>query len=203
MFEYVNGTLDETGTEHAVLDVGGIGYLVFAPQSTLAALPAKGERVKLFTYHYVREDMEKLFGFLTKGEREAFLRLLDISQVGPKAALAVLSGMSVRDLALAVHMGDAARFKTISGIGPKTAQRIVLELKGKLDPSLLASIPPSQRNAKKAAAQTFPAREDAYAALIALGYSESQVLAALARVEETVTSDSTAEAWIRSALKVV
>ena len=203
MYEYVSGILDEVGDDHAVVDVCGLGYLVAVSKSTLASLPPVGEKVKLFTHHYVREDAERLFGFATRDERGVFLNLLDISQVGPKVALGVLSGMSLRDLTLAVQTGDTSRFKAVSGVGPKTAQRIVLELKGKLDPMLLSQLPPQTVKKAKLEKVVFTAREDAYAALQALGYSEMQVVTALARVEETLDADAGAEVWIRSALKVV
>ena len=204
MFEYISGILEEIRDEHVVVDVHGIGYAMDASLSTTAALPAPGEHVKIFTYFHVREDIQKLFGFASVAERETFLQLLAISGVGPKVALCVLSGLPLRDLAFAVETGDTARFKSISGVGPKTAQRIVLELKGKLDPKLLLGAPVKMtKKAAPSAPRVYTAREDAYAALTALGYNDVQIMNALSRVEETVGDADSVEVWIKTALKVI
>ena len=133
MYEYIRGILEVAEMEVAVIDVGGVGYEIAIPLSTFEALPRKGKTVKLFTHFHVREDTQKLFGFFTEAERDVFRKLITISKVGPKVALNVLSGLSIKDIVYSVQTQDASRLKAISGIGPKTAQRLVMELKGKLD----------------------------------------------------------------------
>jgi Holliday junction DNA helicase RuvA len=202
LFEYISGILEEAEMELAVIDVGGVGYEISIPLSTYDALPKKGKEVKLFIHFHVREDTQKLYGFLTKAEREVFRKLISISKVGPKVAINVLSGLSVKDIVYSVQTGDATRMKAISGIGPKTAQRLVMELKGKLnvgDADL--SMPVSKDGGRPETDMSL--RNDAYAAMISLGYNESQVISALARVEQTIEKDAPVEDWIKKALQVI
>lgn len=202
MFEYISGTLEEAELESAVIDVGGVGYEISIPLSTFEALPKKGKTVKLFTHFHVREDSQRLFGFLTKTEREVFRKLITISKVGPKVALNVLSGLSIKDIVYSVQTQDSSRLKAISGIGPKTALRLVMELKGKLDISGVDMQTPLQKGDKKARPD-ISVRNDAYAALISLGYNESQVISSLTRVEQAVDKDAPVEEWIKKALQVI
>jgi len=202
LFEYINGILEEVAGENAVVGVSGIGYEVLIPLSTSEALPGLGKTVKLYTHFYVREDSQKLFGFLTKTEREVFRQLLTISKVGPKVALNVLSGLSVKDIVYSVQTQDASRLKAISGIGPKTAQRLVMELKGKLAVGDV-DISASARKEDAPSASPVSMRHDAYAAMISLGYNESQVINALARVEQAIGPDAPVEDWIKKALQVI
>jgi Holliday junction DNA helicase RuvA len=151
----------------------------------------------------VREDAQKLYGFFTKSERELFKKLIGISMIGPKVALSVLSGLSVRDIISAIQTADVSRLKSISGVGLKTAQRILVELKGKLDAiSAGESSAPVGRESGKTGA-FYSLRNDAYAALVSLGYNESQVVNALVRVEQTLGKDAPVEEWIKKALKVI
>lgn len=202
MFEFISGTLDDVSGENAVIAVGGVGYEIAVPLSTLEALPSKGETVKLFTHFHVREDVQKLFGFSTKAEREVFRKLLTISKVGPKVALNVLSGLSVKDIVYSVQTQDSSRLKAISGIGPKTAQRLVMELKGKLAVGDV-DISGASRKGDASREVTPTLRSDAYGALVSLGYNESQVVNALARVEETIEPEAPVEEWIKKALQVI
>ena len=202
MFEYIRGTLEEAEMEVAVIDVSGIGYEIAIPLSTFEALPKKGKVVKLFTHFHVREDTQKLFGFMTEAERDVFRKLITISKVGPKVALNVLSGLSIKDIVYSVQTQDASRLKAISGIGPKTAQRLVMELKGKLDVGDVDVSVPLKKGEKKAVPD-IPVRSDAYAALISLGYNESQVISSLTRVEQAVDKDAPVEEWIKKALQVI
>ena len=165
------------------MDVAGVAYEVDVPMSTLYALPAVGEPVTLFTHLVVREDAHNLYGFFTLGERAAFRQLIRISGIGARTALAVLSGMSVSDLAQSVALQDAARLTSIPGIGKKTAERLLLELKGKL-----------AETAELAGTQ---AASDVVNALVALGYSDKEALAA---VKGLAPGIPVAEA-IRTALK--
>ena len=164
------GQLAGKAPPQVLVDVGGVGYEVDVPMSTFYNLPAIGERVSLLTHFVVREDAQVLFGFLTAPERDAFRLLVRISGVGPRTALSVLSGLSVAELAQAVAAQDSARLVKVPGIGKKTAERLMLELKGKLGPDL--SLPTS-------AAALTDAGSDIVQALVALGYNEREAQAAL------------------------
>ena len=156
------GTLVEKNPPSLLVDVNGVAYEVDVPMSTFYNLPALGERVTLLTHQVVREDAHLLFGFASAAEREAFRALIRISGVGARTALSVLSGMSVGDLASAVALQESGRLTKIPGIGKKTAERLLLELKGKL-----AEARPAGGGAG-----------DVLNALLALGYSEKEALAA-------------------------
>lgn len=202
MFEYIMGTLEESEMEGVVIDVGGIGYEISIPLSTFEALPKKGKTVKIFTHFHVREDSQKLYGFLTKAEREVFRKLITISKIGPKVALNVLSGLSIKDIVYSVQTQDSTRLRAISGIGPKTAQRLVMELKGKLDVGDVDVSIPLRKGDEKTGLD-ISIRNDAYAAMISLGYNEAQVISAITRVEQTVDKDAPVEEWIKKALQVI
>ena len=202
MFEYISGTLEEAEMEIVVIDVGGVGYEISIPLSTFEALPKKGKTVKLFTHFHVREDSQRLYGFFTKAEREVFRKLITISKIGPKVALNVLSGLSIKDIVYSVQTQDSTRLKAISGIGPKTAQRLVMELRGKLDAGDIDISVPLRKGDTKAERDR-AIRNDAYAAMISLGYNESQVMSALTRVEQAVEKDAPVEEWIKKALQVI
>jgi len=183
------GTIIEKRPPSLLLDVGGVGYEIDAPMSTFYSLPAIGERTTLLTHLLVREDAQQLFGFATAAERSAFRALIRISGVGARTALSVLSGLSVEELAQAVTLQQTSLLTRIPGIGTKTAQRLLLELKGKLGAALEA---PS--GASPAADETLT---DILRALTALGYSEREAAAAAKLVPAGVgVSDG-----IRQALK--
>ena len=169
MIGRITGTLAEKSPPLVLLDAGGVGYEIDVPMSTFYHLPALGERVSLLTHFVVREDAQQLFGFLTAAERAAFRQLVRISGVGPRTALSILSGLSVAELSLAVTRQDGARLVKVPGIGKKTAERLLLELKGKLgaDLALPASAPLSDQQG------------DIVQALMALGYNERDANAAL------------------------
>jgi Holliday junction DNA helicase RuvA len=164
------GTLIEKRPPTLVVDAGGVGYEIDVPMSTFYGLPATGERVVLLTHLIVREDAHQLFGFATPPERSAFRALIRISGVGARTALAVLSGLSVDELAQAVTRQDAATLKRLPGIGQKTAERLLLELKGKLGADLEGAAP--------GAAGAPDPGADVLRALLALGYSEREAAAA-------------------------
>ncbi|MBL8481995.1 MAG: Holliday junction branch migration protein RuvA [Rhodocyclaceae bacterium] len=165
------GTLLEKNPPQITLDVGGVGYEIDVPMSTFYHLPAAGERISLHIHHVVREDGQFLFGFAQAGERAAFRQLLKVSGIGPRTALAVLSGMSVDDLAQAIARQEAGRLIKIPGIGRKTAERLLLELRDKL--------PATTAGTSAAAAAVPDASSDILNALIALGYSDREAGAAL------------------------
>jgi Holliday junction DNA helicase RuvA len=169
MIGCITGTLAEKSPPQILVDVGGVGYEIDVPMSTFYNLPALGERITLLTHFVVREDAQQLFGFLTHEERATFRELVKISGVGPRTALSILSGLSVADLSQAVSRQEAGRLVKVPGIGKKTAERLLLELKGKLGPDL----------ALPAAAAASDAQADIAQALVALGYNERDANAAL------------------------
>ena len=169
MIGRLTGLLAEKAPPHVLIEVNGVGYEVDVPMSTFYNLPALGERVTLLTHFVVREDAQLLYGFLTAAERATFRELVKISGIGPRTALGVLSGLSVTELAQAVSAQEAGRLVKVPGIGKKTAERLLLELKGKLGADL-GSLP---------AAVASEAQADIVQALIALGYNEREAATAL------------------------
>ena len=170
MIGKLTGTLLEKAPPQVLVDCGGVGYEVDVPMSTFYGLPGVGERVALLTHFVVREDAQILYGFATSQEREAFRQLIKISGVGPRTALGVLSGMSVADLAQAVTAQEAGRLVKVPGIGKKTAERLLLELKGKIGADLGPLAGPVGGG---------DAHGDIQQALLALGYSDKDAQAAL------------------------
>ena len=170
MIGKLTGTLLEKNPPQILVDCHGVGYEVDVPMSTFYHLPATGEPVSLLTHFVVREDAQILYGFGNAAEREAFRQLIKISGVGPRTALSVLSGLSVAELAQAVSAQEAGRIVKVPGIGKKTAERLLLELKGKIGADL--GLP-------GAAAAVGDAAGDIQQALMALGYSEKDAAAAL------------------------
>ena len=175
MIGRLQGLLAEKNPPQVLVDCQGVGYEVDVPMSTFYNLPQLGEKVQLLTHFVVREDAQILFGFGTAPEREAFRQLIKISGVGPRTALAVLSGMSVGDIAQAVTAQDASRLVKVPGIGKKTAERLLLELKGKFGPDLGA-----------AATVASDTQADILQALVALGYSDKDAAAALKALPKEV-----------------
>ncbi len=169
MIGRLTGILAEKSPPQLLVDCGGVGYEVDVPMSTFYNLPPLGERVVLLTHLVVREDAQLLYGFLTAAERATFRELLKISGIGPRTALAILSGLSVAELAQAVAQQQVVRLTKVPGIGKKTAERLLLELKGRLAPDL----------SSPAAAATTDAQVDIVQALVALGYNDREAAAAL------------------------
>jgi Holliday junction DNA helicase RuvA len=168
MIGRLTGVLAEKSPPLVLIDVNGVGYEVDVPMSSFYNLPALGERVSLLTHFVVREDAQQLFGFLTAEERATFRLLVKISGVGPRTALSILSGLSVADLAQAVSQQQGGRLVKVPGIGKKTAERLLLELKGKLGPELGSPLTPVS-----------DAQADIVQALMSLGYNEREAAAAL------------------------
>jgi Holliday junction DNA helicase RuvA len=184
------GTLAEKTPPRILIDVGGVGYEADVPMSTFYNLPAVGEPVTLLIHHAVREDGHFLYGFQSADERAAFRQLLKISGVGARIALSVLSGLSVADLSAAVARQESGRLTKIPGIGKKTAERLLLELKGKL---------PATAGGVNIAPEAARESDDILNALLALGYSEKETALALQNLPPDI---STAEG-IRLALKAL
>ena len=189
MIARLHGTLLERHPPLLLVDVGGVGYEVEAPLSVFDRLPVTGQPVTLLTQLIVREDAHTLYGFVDAADRELFRALLKISGVGPRLALAILSGVSSQDFALMVEAGDAQALTRLPGIGKKTAERLLLEMRGRL-----SDLPSSQT----AAGVAPDAAAEARAALTALGYSAAEALKMVRSVE---APDQPAEALIREALK--
>ena len=187
MIGKLTGTLSLKNPPDVLVDCHGVGYEVSVPMSTFYNLPALGETVTLLTHFVVREDAQLLYGFATAPEREAFRQLIRISGVGPRTALSVLSGMSVGELSQAITAQEAGRLVKVPGIGKKTAERLLLELKGKLGPDLGAS----------GAAVIDDAQADIVQALMALGYNDREAAAAL----KALPSDVGVSEGIKLALK--
>lgn len=187
MIGRLHGKLLEKNPPQILIDVSGVGYEVDVPMSTFCNLPEVGGELTLHTHFVVREDAQLLYGFATLAERAVFRALIKISGVGPKIALALLSGITVDQLKDAVDRGETGLLTKVPGIGKKTAERLVLELKDKL----------AGTGAATAAVPTSGARADVAAALIALGYSEREAAAATKKLHE----DCTVNDGLRLALK--
>ena len=199
MISFVRGELSEIMENIVVVDNNGVGYNVEVPMSVLSGLPSIGSEIKLYTYLSVREDAMKLFGFLTRDDLNIFKLLIGVSGIGPKGALAILSAMTPNDLRIAVMSDDAKAIAKVPGIGLKTAQKLIIEAKGKI------SVPDYMDggNASLSAAAAIPEdadpRAEAIAALTALGYSNSEAVLAVKKVEYTDGMD--AEAVLKASLK--
>lgn len=196
MIAYIRGSLVEKSPDRVVIEAAGVGYEMFIPVSTLDKLPREGEDVKLLAWHCVREDDEMLFGFATAAEREMFLKLTQVSGVGPRIALAILSGTSIGELSLAIASGNAKRISAIKGVGKKTAEKICVELKDKVNPieALAASSRTSGDDAKA------PMLRDAILALSALGFNEETSNRMVTGVIQANPSANDVETVIRLAL---
>jgi len=190
MIGRLTGFLLEKNPPQIVLDVNGVGYELDVPMSTFYNLPASGEKVMLLTHFAVREDGHFLYGFLTESERFAFRQLLKVSGIGARTALSVLSGLSVNDLAAAVAQQELGRLIKVPGIGKKTAERLLLELKGKLADTI---------GGVSLHTAIDDAKQDISNALISLGYNEKEAAAAMKQLPADIgTSDG-----IRAALKLL
>lgn len=189
MIGRLNGVLAAKQPPQIVIDVGGVGYEVDVPMSTFYALPATGERVQLMTHYVVREDAHLLFGFATNDERAAFRQLIKVTGIGPKVALAVLSGLSVAELNQAILLQDVKRLTRVPGIGTKTAERLLLELRGKAVTGAGGSALPAPPS---------PA-DDVVNALLALGYNEKEAASAC----RDLPVDQPLNDSIRQALKLL
>ncbi|MEY4368714.1 MAG: Holliday junction branch migration protein RuvA [Pseudomonadota bacterium] len=188
MIGRLSGLLLDKNPAQLILDCNGVGYEVSVPMSTFYNLPATGERLTLLTHMVVREDAQLLYGFGTSQERELFRQLIKISGIGARTALGILSGMSVNDLAQAVTLQEVGRLTRIPGIGKKTAERLLLELKGKLGAEL-GTAPGTEGESSN----------DVLSALLALGYSEKEALLAI----KQVPAGSSVSDGIRQALKAL
>jgi Holliday junction DNA helicase RuvA len=198
MISRLRGTVLEKDAEEATIDVGGVGYRVNFSTLSLGKLPAEGQPVDVRVRTVVREDAFELFGFLSKGEEDTFQLLTGVTRVGPRLALAVLSGMEVSELVAALSRGEVARLAKIHGVGKKTAERLVLELKDKVKTIHLEAV--SRGTAATPAGGT---RSDLVSALLNLGYKPPQAEKAAELASERLGAEASFQALFREALKAL
>ena len=195
MIAHLNGTILSTGIESVVIDVGGVGYHVSVPLSTYTMLGGEGEEVSIRIYTHVREDAIQLFGFLTRDEIELFKLLIGISGVGPKLAISILSGINAGAFRDAVASGDHARLQSIPGVGRKTAERIVVDLRDKVGRLLEGAVAPVGD------AATSRIVEDVRSALTNLGYPKARADHAIEDVMKDAAAPDSFDSFIRRVLK--
>lgn len=198
MYSYIKGVLAELEEDAIVVETGGIGYHIYTTGQTFSRLPSLGDEVKIYTYLYIREDAMLLYGFCSKDELRVFKLLLGVSGIGPKGALAILSVMTTDDLRFAVLGDDAKTIAKAPGVGVKTAQRLILELRDKLSiedafEEKLSQAEDTARDRAKGA------KNEAVQALVALGYSSSEALKALGGI--AITEETDVEDLLKAALK--
>ena len=197
MIGFVRGNLVEKGNDHVIVDNQGIGYLIYTPESVLNELPPIGNIVKIHTFMYVREDQLALYGFLTRDDLQIFKMLIGVSGIGPKGALGILSTISPNQFRLAVLSGDSKTISKSPGIGPKTAQKLIIELKDKMKiEDVFEDDIPADLNGSD---YDQDAGKEAVMALVSLGYSESEAFAALKKI--SLTPDMDSETILKLALK--
>ncbi|MCC8082023.1 MAG: Holliday junction branch migration protein RuvA [Lachnospiraceae bacterium] len=197
MYSYIKGTLEEISEDFIVIENGGIGYQIRVPMRSMDRLPGRGEQVKVFTYLYVREDAFSLFGFFTRDELAMFQLLLNVSGIGPRGALALLSALSVNEIRFAVVSDDVKTISKAPGIGKKTAQRLIIELKDRI--SLEDALDVPQDSSAVSPEDNHIVRKEAMEALTALGYSAADAARTLSGIE--ITDDSDVESVLKQALK--
>ena len=198
MISYVKGGLAEKSGDRIVVEAGPVGLGIYVPLSVLEVLPPLGEEVKIYTYLQVREDDLSLYGFLNRQDLDMFRRLIGVNGIGPKGALGILSALSPDDLRLAILTGDAKAISKAPGVGAKTAQRIILDLKDKVSAEeMLASVADTEERTSVPLMQE--AGREAATALVALGYSNLEASKAVKNVQ--ITEDMDAEAVLRASLK--
>lgn len=203
MYAYIKGTLEEITEDSVIVETGGIGYNIKVSGTTVDLLPGIGSEVKIYTYTLVREDAFSLYGFLTRDDLEIFKKLITVSGIGPKGGLAILSVMSADALRFAVMAADAKAIARAPGIGAKTAERVILDLRDKisLEDTLRGIGSPADAPGQAAGAGVNDnlMKREAIEALVALGYSASDATAAVKKVE--VGEDATSESILKLALK--
>lgn len=198
MYSYIEGMLKEAEEGQIVVDNHGIGYQIQTPASMLDDLPAVGTQVKIYTYLHVKEDGISLFGFPTREDLSVFRLLLRVNGIGPKGALGILSALTTDELRFAVLSGDAKAIAKAPGIGAKSAQRIILELKDKINlEDVLTEKAGGKEEGTPSGFQTV--KNEALQALTALGYSSSEALSAIAKIE--ISEDTDVESVLKAALK--
>lgn len=201
MIHFVKGRLDTVSENMVVVENGGIGFEIMVPLSVVSSLPQTGNEVKIYTYTYVREDALQLYGFLTRDELSMFRLLITVSGIGPKGALGILSVMDADALRFAILADDAKSISKAPGIGAKTASKLILELKDKMDfeEAVTHVLDQGQAEAAGGVSDGGMAANDAIQALVALGYTSTEAVRAVKKVE--ITADMTVEDILKAGLK--
>lgn len=201
MIHFVKGILDTVSENMVVVENGGIGFEIMVPLSVVSGLPQIGNEVKIYTYTYVREDALQLYGFLTRDELSMFKLLITVSGIGPKGALGILSVMDADALRFAILADDAKSISKAPGIGAKTASKLILELKDKMDfeEAVTHVLDQGQAEAAGGVSDEGMAANDAIQALVALGYTSTEAVKAVKKVD--ITADMTVEDILRAGLK--
>ena len=201
MISYIKGPLTEVWEDTIVVETGGMGWNIHVPLTVLEALPRIGKEVRIYTSLQVREDAMTLYGFLNRQDLKMFVQLLGVSGIGPKAGLGILSAMGPDDLRMAIISGDAKAISKAPGIGPKTAQRVILDLKDRIrmEDVLPENLSSSGLSAASAAGGMEGAGKEAMEALVALGYSMTEAAKAVRQI--TVTETMTTEDVLKASLK--
>lgn len=194
MIGFLKGILVEKKPNFVLIDINGVGYLVNIPVSTFYNLPDEGSVLSLFTYTHVREDILALYGFRTVQEKLLFEKLISVSGIGPKMAVAFLSGMTVEELVPAIQRQDIVKLSTIPGVGRKTAERVVLELREQI-PALLSATSP--------VIEEKPMEEDLISALVNLGYHKNLAERAVKKVLDKAPPETTFESLLKSSLQII
>lgn len=201
MIGYIKGTVEEIRGDTLLLDRGGMGYRIFMAAESLSSGARPGDQVKIYTYLHVKEDALQLYGFFTEDDLEVFKLLLGVNGIGPKAALGILSGMTADELRFAVLSEDAAALSKAPGVGKKTAQKLILELKDKWNLEEAFEKKLEHAAAQESAPADSQASQEAVQALVALGYSSTEAFQAVKKA--AASSDMDAEAILKAALKFV
>ncbi len=195
MFAYLNGTLEEIEKNQIVLDVNGVGYMLTVPNGVVDKLPSIGNNVKLYTYLINREDTQELYGFIDKQQKTMFEKLITVSGIGPKGALSVLSALSTDEIVRAIISEDITSLTKAAGVGKKTAQRIILDLKDKMDDfDIIANID----GERSTLSRENPSLDEVAEALMTLGYSQTEIKMAMSSLTEMDGDTST---LVKAALK--
>lgn len=206
MIQYIHGTLSEISDGLIIVEASGVGYGINVPSTVIGELPAVGTEVRIYTYYSVKEDSQSLFGFLYKEDREMFTQLIGVNGIGPKGALSILSVLRPDDLRMAIMTGDAKAISSAQGIGKKTAERVILDLKDKIGDlssmysgNLTADL--GGRPAGRGASASAGPMAEAIEALVALGYSRMEAGRAVGSV--ILEDDMTTEDVLKAALKLI
>ena len=199
MIAFVRGELVGVEEDKVIIDVGGIGYNVFVSASTFSKLPPEGREVKLYTYMNVKEDLMQLYGFLTRDELQVFRLVIGVSGIGPKGGLGILSQLTPDDLRFAVASKDVKAISAAPGIGKKTAEKLILELKDKLSIEDVLNHPSEESDTVSGTSLHYEVQSEAVQALVALGYGNTEALKAVKQVE--IEEDTSVEMVLKKALK--
>ena len=200
MIALISGKIAYKGISHIVVDAQGVGYRIFIPLTTFYELPEAGQLITLHVHTHVKQDGINLFGFYTLQERDLFQLMLSVSGIGPKMSMNILSGISVKELLLAISNGDVGKLISIPGLGKKTAERLILELKEKVLKKMMADIMPAGDNQERVNQLI---KEDVLSALVNLGYKSNIAQSALDKVLQVSAKEMPMEQLLKKTLKIL